>query len=736
MRNRLLAACLSLSLAACGGTEASGPAPDESARPTGSIADVQSALSALPSAQLIGAHDDGVPYMIRGDLGSASGPVKGLAAREAHERVGRALDAIAPVFRLRAADLVVQRLSRDEQGHTHIRFAQTRNGLPVFGHELVVHVDESGRIYAANGSARDGESVPTPGRAKVSSQAVQRAALESTPGGVRVEGEPRLLYARSTVDQRLKLAFEVVVTGESQGTPVREHVFLDALDGSIVQRTSDIHHVRNRSVYTANNTTTLPGTLVRTETGAASSDPVVETAFRNLGVTYDCYSNVFGRDSVDNAGTQLKATVHYGINVNNAFWNGTLMVCGDGDGTLFSPLCNDMDVITHELTHAVIASESNLVYSGESGGLNESLSDVFSAVCESWSTAWSTGADVWKIGEDVYTPATTGDAIRYLDDPALTGLRDYYTLPLPTTAYEISGISSLAFTLLSKGGLHPRGKSTINVAGIGVEKAGRIFYKANTDFFTASTNLAQAKTYTEAAADLLYGAVVKGSVTQAWQAVGVGLPPPVCAPLANGTILTALSGAANSTSCAYPIAVPVGATNLKVEILASSGDADLYVKSGTIPTTASYDCRPYITGSTETCTFPTPVAGVYYIVLRGYSAYSGLTLKTSFTPAAGAYVFPNLSGAANSTQQLWAYNAAAGETVTIKISPNAGGSTGDADLHVKFGTPASPTVYDCRPYISGSTEQCVLTNAAAGTYYVMLKGYTAYTGVDLRLPVP
>lgn len=737
MRNRLLAACLSLSLSACGGTEAPGPAPDASSRPTGSTADVQSALAALPAAQVIGAHDDGVPFMIRGELGVASRPVMGLAAHEAHERVGPALEAIAPVFRLRAADLVVQRLSRDEQGHTHIRYAQTRNGLPVFGHELIVHLDEAGRVYAANGSARDGESVPAPNQAKVSAEAAQRAALESTPGGVHVEGEPRLLYARSAADQRLKLVFEVVVTGESQGSPVREHVFLDALDGTLVQRFSDIHHVRNRSAYSANNSTTLPGTLKRTETGAPSGDPVVDTAFQNLGVTYDCYKTLFNRDSFDNLGAPLKVTVHYGVNVNNAFWNGGQLVCGDGDGVLFSPLCNDMDVLTHELTHAVTAFTSNLTHAGEPGGLNESLSDVFSAVCESWySGTWSTGPDIWKIGEDVYTPATAGDALRHMDDPAVTGALDYYTPPLPSNVYEISGISNLAFALLSKGGTHPRGKSTINVTGIGVEKAGRSFYKANTDFFTASTTIPQAKVYTEQAAELLYGATVKSSVTQAWQAVGVGVPPPLCAPLANGTTLTGLSGAASSMNCAYPIAVPVGATNLKVEISGGTGDTDLYVKSGSEPTTTSYDCRPYLGGNTETCTFPTPVTGVYYIVLRGYSAYSGVTLKTSFTPAAGAYVFPNLAGASGSVQQLWAYNAAAGQAVTITLSPNAAGSTGDADLYVKFGTAASTTSYDCRPYQGGNDERCTLTNPAAGTYYIMLRGYSAYTGVDLTVSVP
>ncbi|PTL80062.1 M4 family metallopeptidase [Vitiosangium sp. GDMCC 1.1324] len=737
MRSRLLAACLSLSLAACG-TETPGPTQDESTRLTdsGSTGDIRSALAALPSAEMLGTHDDGIPFMIRGQLASANGPVQGLAASEDHERVGTALAAIAPVFRLRASDLVVRSSTRDEQGHTHIRYAQTRNGLPVFGHELILHVDASGKVYAANGSARDGESVPAPSQAKVSPEAVRRAALESTPGGVRVEGEPRLVYARSTVDQRLKLAYEVVVTGEHLGTPVRDHVFLNALDGSTVQRDSDIHNVRNRLVYSANYTTTVPGTLKRSEGGAPTGDPVVDTAYDNLGIFYDCYKAVFGRDSYNNAGAQLKASVHYGSSYTNAFWSGGVIVCGDGNGTTFGPLCSDVDVVVHEFTHAVTESTSNLTYAGEPGGLNESLSDVFAAFCQSWSTGtWAMSPATWMIGETAYTPGTPGDAMRYLDDPALGGAADYYTTPPPTSIYDLGSISSLAFAMLSKGGTHPRGKSTIAVTGIGIEKAGRIFYYANTTFFTSSTTLAQAKTYTEQAATSLgYTAAEKTSVTQAWQAVGVGVPPPFCTALANGVPVTGLSGAAGSDSCAYPIAIPVGATNLKVEMSGGTGDADLYVKSGAVPTSTVFDCRPYLGGNTETCTFPTPVTGgVYYIVLRGFAAYSGITLKASFTVPAGPYVYPNISGASGASQQLWAYSAPAGATVTVTIAPNAGGSTGNADLYVKFGSAPTSTLYDCRPYLSGSSERCTLTNPTAGTYYIRLNASSAFTGVDLTV---
>ncbi|OJH33374.1 M4 family metallopeptidase [Cystobacter ferrugineus] len=722
MRNRLLATCLSLSLAACGGTEA----------PT-TTKDAHSALAALPSAEIIGTHEDGVPFMIRGELGSVGGSVRGLAAREVHERVSSTLAAVAPVFHLRAEDLVVQRASRDEQGHTHIRYAQVRNGLPVFGHELILHVDTSGRVYAANGSARDGESVPNPEEARVSPEAIQRAALDSTPGGVRVEGEPRLLYARSTRDQRLKLAYEVLVTGEHLGTPVQEHVFLDALDGTPVLRDSDIQNARSRRVYSANNGTSLPGTLKRAEGAPPTSDVVVDKTYDNLGITYDCYNVLFNRQSYDGADGQLRATVHYGTNYTNAFWDGSQLVCGDGDGVTTGSLCMDMDIITHEFTHGLISTTSNLTSSGEPGGLNESLSNILAAVCESWTTGtWSTGADIWKIGEDT----SLGGTVYSMADPAAHGALDYYT-PLPSDVHDLAGISDLAFTLLSKGGKHPRGKSTLTVTGIGVEKAGHLFYKANTDYFTASTTLAQAKTYTELAADALYGtgSGMRTSVTQAWQAVGVGVVPAPCPPLANGTALTGLSGASGSVSCTYSISVPVGATHLKVEASGGTGDVDLYVKFGSAPTTSSFDCRPYLGGNTESCTFPTPSAGIYYIILRSFSAYSGVSLKASFTPPVGAYVFPNLSGTSIS-EQFFTYNAAAGQAVTVTVSPGAGGSTGDVDLYVKFGSAPTSTAYDCRPYLSGNSERCTLSQSQAGTYYVMLKGYSAYTGVDLTISVP
>ncbi|WNG58183.1 peptidase M4 [Archangium gephyra] len=631
MRTRMLAASLALALTACD-TE-----PMEPSTGPGSIEDVQAALAALPSAQVIGAHEDGVPYMIRGRLGTSGSALRGASASEAHSHVSSALSRITPVFRLNASDLVVRRLSVDEQGHTHIRYEQTKNGLPVVGHELIAHVDENGLVYAVNGSARDGESVPF--RARIAPEAARATAIESTPGTVLAEEAPRLVYVRSSEDGRLKLAFEVLVTGEDGNQPIRDHVFVNALDGSIEERTSDIHEARNRQVYSANNTSTLPGTLKISEGGITTGDPVVDKAYANLGTFYDCFKANFNRDSVNNAGAPLTLSVHYSSNYVGAFWNGTTMACGDGDGVTSGPMCNDMDVINHEYSHAITQADSGLTYALEPGALNEGMSDIFAAYCESWSNAWSTSPDVFKIAEDVWTPATSGDAIRYMCDPVLDGAsRDYYPDRYIGSSdsggvHWNSGIANLAFCLLSKGGTHPRGKSTTLVPSTGVQKAGAIFYKANSDLMTASTNFAQVKTYTEQAAAMLYGSgsAEQTAVTRAWEAVGVGVPvPPAPATaLTNGVALLNQSGAAGSQKFYYldvPASRPVSFT-----ISGGTGDVDMYVKFGSQPSTASYGCRPYLSGNNETCNMAAQAtAGRYHVMLNGYSAYSGVSLKGTY----------------------------------------------------------------------------------------------------------
>jgi vibriolysin len=286
----------------------------------------------------------------------------------------------------------------------------------------------------------------------------------------------------------------------------------------------------------------------------------------------------------------------------------------------------------------VTENESNLTYSGESGGLNEAMSDIFGAYCESYASGtWATTNAVFMVGDDIWTPATPGDALRYMYDPAKDGVSlDYWTSTAGSKdVHYSSGIANLAFTLLSKGGTHPRGKSTTVVPAIGVQKAGAIFYKANVDLMTPSTTFAQAKTYTEQAATTLYGAgsAEVAAVTAAWNAVGVGVvtPPPTSSPLTNGVAVTGLSASTGAAKYYY-LDVPASRTST-FAISGGTGDADLYVKAGATPTTSSYDCRPYLTGNAETCNMPSKTVSTrFYVMVNAYSSYASVSLKGSYPP--------------------------------------------------------------------------------------------------------
>ncbi|HSP80624.1 MAG TPA: S8 family peptidase, partial [Myxococcaceae bacterium] len=179
----------------------------------------------------------------------------------------------------------------------------------------------------------------------------------------------------------------------------------------------------------------------------------------------------------------------------------------------------------------------------------------------------------------------------------------------------------------------------------------------------------------------------------------------------------------------HVLSVPSGMSRLDVKISGGTGDADLYVRAGSPPTLSAYNCRPYVGGSTESCTLLNPRAGDWYAMIRGYNAYAGLSLTAWYSKAlAHGVAHTGMSGSLGS-QQFWAVEVPAGSpslTVTIE------GGTGDADLYVRHGEHPSLTSYDCRPYVGGNSESCTLTNPAAGTWFVMLRGWSDYSGVTLR----
>jgi hypothetical protein len=206
----------------------------------------------------------------------------------------------------------------------------------------------------------------------------------------------------------------------------------------------------------------------------------------------------------------------------------------------------------------------------------------------------------------------------------------------------------------------------------------------------------------------------------------------VITPLANGVPVSGLSGAVNSSKY-FVLNVPPGQGSVTFSISGGTGDADMYLRFGSLPTTTTYYCRPYVNGNNETCTVTNPQAGDWFVMLRGYAAYSNVSIKGTYGPAAtydtltNNVPVSNLSGAAAS-KHIWKMTVPAGQaTLSFRIF----GGTGDVDLYVRFGSPPTTIIYDCRPFINGNNEICTFTNPQAGDWYVMLRGYAAYSGVTL-----
>jgi Zn-dependent metalloprotease len=201
---------------------------------------------------------------------------------------------------------------------------------------------------------------------------------------------------------------------EATGPALREFIWVDAQVGVVLLNFSQIADAKSRSVYTSNHTSALPGSLLRTEGGAATGDTDADNAYDFAGITYDYYLTNHGRDSFDNAGSTIASSVHYcqtGCPFGNAFWNGSQMVYGDG-------FASADDVVAHELTHAITERSANLVYYVQSGALNESFSDIFGETVDLGDGVGNDASGVrWKLGEDLsigairdmMTPTTFSD---------------------------------------------------------------------------------------------------------------------------------------------------------------------------------------------------------------------------------------------------------------------------------------------------------------------------------------
>jgi Zn-dependent metalloprotease len=615
----------------------------------------------------------------------------------------------------------------DDLGQTHVRLQQRFNGLPVVGAEYIVHADRNRNVIGMNGRFAQGRDLPRDASVDGWS-AIERAAGQMGIANANYSKWPTLTYVVNEKGNAF-LAWTVEVSYTSDQGQERDTIYADATSGDLVMRNAHIQRARNRNTYNLNHSTTLPGTLVLTETTGSSTDASINAAHNYAGATYDYYLAVHGRNSYDNAGAALKSSVHYSTSYNNAFWNGSQMVYGDGDGTTFAPLATALDVDAHELTHAVTERTAGLVYSNESGALNEATSDILGNSTEAWKDG-AVSTDTWKVGEDIYTPGTAGDALRSMADPALFGDSDYYPTRYTGTAdgggvHTNSGIANLAYKLMVTGGTHPRGKTTVSVSALNatamtsIDMAAKIWYRALTVYFTSSTNFAAARTGTAQAATDLYGAAAAASVNAAWDAVGVSGPAATVV-LSNGVALTG-QGASTGSWKNYKITVPSGQSSLAVVMSGGTGDGDLYVKRGAIPTLTSYDYRPYLSGNNETVNVTNPVAGDWYVSIYAYATFSGVSIKATYGGSAPTCTSVSSSLSGTGAQYLSAqYTSSVSGAHTGKLTGPASGADFDLYLQKLSGT----TWTQVAAGESATANENVTYNGTSGTYRWRVYAYS------------
>ncbi|MEM7553644.1 MAG: M4 family metallopeptidase [Cyanobacteria bacterium P01_A01_bin.84] len=293
--------------------------------------------------------------------------------------------------------------------------------------------------------------------------------------------------------------------------------------------------VKRRTIYDAKNAQKLPGILVRDEGDPPIDDEAVNEAYDAAGATYDLYEQVFERNSIDDKGLRLDSTVHYGLNYENAFWNGSQMVYGDGDGEIFERFTKSVDVIGHELTHGVTQYEAGLIYFGESGALNESFSDVFGALVKQWLKKQTAAEADWIIGEGLLTQKVNGVGIRSMKNPGTAyddtvlgkdpqpgHMKDIYKGQKDNGGVHInSGIPNRAFYL-----------AAVEISGYAWEKVGKIWYTAlcddpkgvtRSDRLRSRADFKRAAQITVQIAGELYGdrSLEQKAVENGWNEVGV-----------------------------------------------------------------------------------------------------------------------------------------------------------------------------------------------------------------------
>ncbi|MEU9010579.1 M4 family metallopeptidase [Streptomyces sp. NPDC048479] len=479
--------------------------------------------------------------------------------------------------------LVVRDVTQDRDGTTHTRYERTYAGLPVLGGDLVVAETRTGATESVSKASRSVlKNIDTSADVAPATAEKQALGAAKAAGSAKAKADRAPRKVVWLASGTPTLAYETVVGGlQDDGTPNELHVVTDASTGkklfewqAVENGTGNTQYSGsvtvgsvqsgstynltdsgrgNHKTYNLNHGSSGTGTLY---SGAddvwgngQASDP--ETAGADAaygaGLTWDYYKNVHGRSGIRGDGVGAYSRVHYGNAYVNAFWQDSCFCMTYGDGSGNAKPLTSIDVAAHEMTHGVTAATAKLVYSGESGGLNEATSDIFAAAVEFYANNAQDKGD-YLVGEKIDINGD-GTPLRYMDKPSKDGASKdaWYSGIGGVDVHYSSGPANHWYYLLSEGS----GPKTINgvnydsptsdglpVTGIGRDKASLIWFKALTTKFNSTTNYASARTGTIAVATELYGATsaeVK-SVTDAWAGINVGARPGGGDPDPGGTV--------------------------------------------------------------------------------------------------------------------------------------------------------------------------------------------------------
>lgn len=326
------------------------------------------------------------------------------------------------------------------------------------------------------------------------------------------------IYENGTRNQKLNAWQNLIITEQLRG---RRNVA--GMLQAFMPRSPRLYRV----IYDAENSEKLPGLIVRSEGQRAKGGPTINEAYKYSGTTYDFFRKIFDRNSINDSGMDLESTVHYGEDYNNAFWNGTQMVYGDGDGDIFNRFTKSLDVVAHELTHGITQYEAALEYHGQSGALNESFSDIFGSLIKQYSLKQTAEKADWLIGKDLFTNKIKGIALRSMKEPGTA-----YDDPVIGKDPQPGHMKNYVKTTSDNGGVHINSGipnkafylTATEIGGYAWEKAGQIWYIALRDRLRERANFKNVVDITFEVAGNIFGknSTEQKAVANGWK--GVGLP--------------------------------------------------------------------------------------------------------------------------------------------------------------------------------------------------------------------